>query len=505
MAISKILSAQQTQTLDQETIRQEPISSIDLMERASRTFFHAFQREFGTTDREICLICGPGNNGGDGLAIARMLHEAAYEVVVWRVVIGQPSADHQINYDRLLAKRVISVMDLSETSDLPIPEEGSILIDGLFGSGLNRPIGGVWGHWIDRLNEAKITRVAIDVPSGLMADQPSSGNIVQADLTLTFQLPKLAFFAPENARYIGRWEVLDIGLSETALEQIDSPNYYVPLHATPSMLQQRGRFDHKGTFGHCLIIAGSHGKIGAAILSAKAALRSGCGLVSVQVPGCGYAILQIAFPEAMVIVDPHQEIFTTAPVLDSFQAVGIGPGLGTNWLTRKALQELLTTTDLPLVLDADALNILGMQKDWQADIPKDSILTPHPKEFERLFGPTSESFSRWELLREQARRLSSYILLKGGNTVIASPDGELYFLNVGNPGMATAGAGDVLTGIISGLLAQGYTSHTATILGAVLHGLAGDIAADQQQMESLIAEDIIKNLGAAFGNLRSQT
>lgn len=503
MAILKIITAQQTQALDQQTIQREPISSIDLMERASRAFFHAFQQHFGTTDRRVYVLCGPGNNGGDGLAVARMLHEAAYEVVVWRVIIGRSSADHEVNLQRLRDKRVIPIQEYSAESQLPIPEAGAILIDGLFGSGLNRPISGVWGDWIEQLNTQQISRIAIDVPSGLMADQASTGSILQAEHTFSFQLPKQAFFAPENARYLGHWQVLDIGLSATALEETPCRNYYFPAEAAKDLLQKRGRFDHKGTYGHTLLIAGSHGKLGAAILCAKAALRAGCGLVTVQVPTCGYTILQIAFPEAMVIVDPHEEIFTSPPSLAPYQAIGLGPGLGTNWLTRKGLHELLQDANQPLVLDADALNILGQQKDWQLDIPKNSILTPHPKEFERLFGPSSDSFDRWALLREQAQRLACYILLKGGNTVIATPNGNLFFLTVGNPGMATAGAGDVLTGIISGLLAQGYTPESATLLGAILHGTAGNIAAETQQMESLIAEDIIQHLGAAFRQIRS--
>ncbi len=503
MAILKILSAQQTQVLDQQTILREPISSIDLMERASRAFFSAFQQKFGAVDQKIYVLCGPGNNGGDGLAVARMLHEADYELEVWRAEIGKPSPDHLTNLDRLKAIPAVTVRDFSADDTLPLPTSGSILIDGLFGSGLNRPVEGKWGDWIDQLNVQEITRVAIDVPSGLMADQASSGIILKADYTFSFQLPKLAFFAPENATYLGTWHILDIGLSADAIAETHSTNFHFTLPAAKDLLRKRGRFDHKGTFGHTLLIAGSHGKVGAAILCAKAALRAGCGLVTVQVPGCAYAIMQIAFPEAMVIVDPHEEIFTTPPTLATYNAVGAGPGIGTNWLTRKGLHELLEEADQPLVLDADALNILGQQKDWQTSIPKHSILTPHPKEFERLFGPSTNSFSRWELLREQAQRLQSYILLKGGNTVIATPEGELYFLNIGNPGMATAGAGDVLTGIITGLLAQGYPSRAATLLGAILHGLAGDIAAEKREMESLIAEDIIEHLGSAFKRIRS--
>ena len=504
MSRIKIITAQQTQVLDQQTIETEPIASIDLMERASRAFTTAFENEYRPLDRKTYILCGPGNNGGDGLAIARMLHEASFEVEVLLAQFGTASPDHQENLHRLEAKRVIPMQKLEKGASFPSLPPDSILIDGLFGSGLNRPIEGYWADLVSWLNEQDITRVAIDIPSGLRADEASSGAILRAERTYSFQLPKLAFFAPENAPFVGQWEVLDIGLSADALEELATDNFYFPLRAAPALLQNRDRFDHKGTFGHALIIAGSHGKIGAAILSAKAALRAGCGLVSVQVPACGYAIMQIAFPEAMVLVDQHQEIFTQAPRLERYQAVGIGPGLGTNTLTRRGLRDVLTALERPLILDADALNILGLHPDWQELLPQNSILTPHPKEFERLFGATEDSFARWQLLREQAKRLGCYVVLKGGNSVLATPQGQLYFHTAGNPGMGTAGSGDVLTGILSGLLAQGYSSEATCLLGICLHGLAGDVARTEQGMESLIAEDIIQHLGRAFGWLRQR-
>ena len=503
MSVLKILSAKQTRQLDQRTIAEEPITSLALMERASLAFFTAFRQLFGTTDRVVHILCGPGNNGGDGLAVARMLHEAAHEVKVWLADIGTPSPDREANLTRLRDKRVVAIETLQEGSTFPEIIKDDILIDALFGAGLSRPITDYWASLLEHLNEQPLTRVAIDIPSGLMADAPSSGAILKAHHTLTFQLPKLAFFAAENAAFVGRWQVLDIGLSRSAMDDLHSSFYYFPTAAGTPLLRDRGRFDHKGTYGHALIIAGSHGKIGAAILCARAALRAGCGLVSVQVPACGYTIMQIAFPEAMVIVDQHQEVFTAAPALQNFQAVGVGPGLGTNSLTQKGLYELLSEAAQPLILDADVLNILGRRKDWQKLLPKGSILTPHPKEFERLFGNSDNSFTRWELLREQARAQQCYVVLKGGNTAIATPEGDIYLLDVGNPGMGTAGAGDVLTGILCGLMAQGYTSATAAFLGVCLHGLSGDIAVENKAMESLIAEDIIEHLGQAFKRLRA--
>ncbi|MGH1435314.1 MAG: NAD(P)H-hydrate dehydratase [Lewinella sp.] len=499
----KILSAAQIRILDQQTISLEPISSYDLMERASRTFVQQYQKEYTDLDQQTLIVCGPGNNGGDGLAIARMLYEASYEVSVLVVNLGKSSEDQQTNLKRLHKKRGVPIQTLSEGDKLPDLTNIEIIIDGLFGSGLNRPISSYWEQLITHLNENPARRIAIDIPSGLFADSSSRGIIFKADRTYTFQLPKLSFFAPENAPYIGRWTVLDIQLHQQALATQTTAYSYFPIQAAAGFLKTRGRFDHKGTFGHSLIIAGSYGKIGAAILSVRAALRAGCGLVTTHLPVCGYEIMQIAFPEAMVLTDPHREVFTTPPDLGAYAAIGIGPGLGTNSLTQAALLSLLKKAQQPLVLDADALNILGEHSDWQTLIPKNSILTPHPKEFSRLFGQTTNSFSRWKRLQEKAQQLQCYILLKGGNTAIATPEGQLFFLTVGNPGMGTAGAGDVLTGIICGLLAQGYTSKEAALLGTCLHGLAGDLAAVDQQMESIIAEDIIQYLGKAFAKLRT--
>jgi NAD(P)H-hydrate epimerase len=503
MSPLKILSAAQLRALDQQTISLESITSYELMERASRAFTRQFQKDYPETGQKILLICGPGNNGGDGLAIARMLYEACYEVSTLVIKLGKSSPDQQENLQRLQEKRGVPIQWLSAGEPLPDLSDADIIIDGLFGSGLNRPIEGYWSQLITHLNESDAERVAIDIPSGLFADAISGGTIFKADRTYTFQLPKLSFFAPEHGSFLGEWLVLDIQLHPQALAAKETSHFYFPGEAAATFLKTRGRFDHKGTFGHALIIAGSYGKIGAAILCARAALRAGCGLVSTHLPVCGYEIMQIAFPEAMVLTDPHREIFTSPPDLDAYAAVGLGPGLGTNALTQAALFTLLKSAHQPLVLDADALNILGKHPDWQALIPRHSILTPHPKEFARLFGPTTDSFQQWEELQQQAQRLQCYILLKGGNTVVATPEGQLYFLTVGNPGMGTAGAGDVLTGIISGLLAQGYTSYEATLLGACLHGLAGDLAADEQQMESIIAEDIIQYLGKAFAKLRT--
>lgn len=505
--MQKILTTSQIRAIDADTIQYAPMESIALMERAAQAFVGAFCQDFPNLDVPIVLLCGTGNNGGDGWAAARLLQQRGYEVTVWAADMGvPPSADNWTNQTKVRTARTVHIVELTESSPLPIMADGTIVIDALFGSGLSRPLQGFWANCIGYLNTAAVTRIAIDMPSGLFADKANAGNdmIFQASRTYAFQLPKLAFFAPENAPFVGDWTLLDIGLLPSAIAAQPATSYLLDADTLAALLRSRGRFDHKGTYGHALIVAGSFGKMGAALLSAKAALRAGCGLVTMHVPRCGYEIAQIAFPEAMVEVDRHRQIWTETPRADRYQAIGIGPGLGTDGLTAQALAELLHQATCPLVLDADALNMIAAQTDLLNLLPPDSLLTPHPKEFERLFGSTPNSFDRWKLLRQKAQSLRCFILLKGGNSVVATPDGHLYFSTVGNPGMATAGAGDVLTGIISGLLAQGYTAKHAMLLGVYLHGLAGDLAAEAVQMESIIAEDIIAFLGAAFRTLRTR-
>lgn len=500
----KILSAQQTHELDATTIDRQRITSLELMNRAVTAFCERFSRHYPLpSDRLVLVFCGSGNNGGDGLGIARHLHEAHYEVQVVDCQIGTRSDNNQAQWQALKDKRVIPITPLEPDAPLPdIPDE-AIVIDGLFGSGLSRPVEGYWAELLEHLNAASAERVAIDIPSGLFADQPSAGPAFRADLTLSFQLPKLAFFLPENAATVGNWELVDIGLDADCIAETPTDNYYQTEADLRALLHPRRPFDHKGTFGHALIVAGSYGKVGAAILCSRAVLRAGAGLVTVHAPRCAYEIMQIAFPEAMIKTDRHRFVLTEIGPIDTYRAIGIGPGIGTNDCTAEALKELIDRAEVPLVVDADALNILGQHPDYQAKLPEGSILTPHPKEFERLFGKTENDFARLELLRNKAKELGVVIVLKTGATTIASPDGQLYFNGSGNPGMGTAGTGDVLTGILTGLLAQSYTPVAAARLGVYLHGLAGDIAAEELEQESLIAEDVITHLGKAFRRLKN--
>jgi hydroxyethylthiazole kinase-like uncharacterized protein yjeF len=500
----KIFSSDQTRQLDAYTIQHEPIPSIDLMERASATFTSWFCTQFSGLNQTVAIFCGPGNNGGDGLAVARMLLHRGYSVEVFVLKIGNSvSDDHRINRRRLDDLRGISVKEVQKEDAFPDLSGATLLIDAIFGSGLSRPVEGYWGQLIDQINQLPQPMVAIDIPSGLFADRPSAGSIIRAAHTFSFEAPKLAFFFPENAPFIGEWVVRSIGLSPVAIAQTDASHHYLISSDLSTILKHRQKFDHKGTYGHALLVVGSYGKTGAAILAAKACLRSGAGLVSVHVPRSSYTILQVAFPEAMVSVDSHEFVFTEVEDITPYRAIGVGPGIGTNKLTQQALLDLIKKSEQPLVIDADGLNILAKNPDWIDLLPANSILTPHPKEFERLFGATTNSFERLQLQMQIAQQKKIILILKGAHTCVALPNGNCYFNSTGNPGMGTGGSGDVLTGMLTGLLAQQYTPKEAALLGVYLHGSAGDIAADELEQESLLAGDIVQHIGLAFKRLKS--
>lgn len=499
----KILTPEQVRALDAYTIANEPIKSIDLMERASNAFVNWFIQHFPDTERSpIKVFCGPGNNGGDGLAIARLLYRKHYTVTVYICQIStQQSPDFTKNLKRLPSRRSLPSHTIQKGATLMTIEPEAILIDAIFGSGLNRPISGYWKTLIHHLNDLPNKIISVDIPSGLFAEKHTATTTVQADYTLSFELAKRAFFFPENQNKVGKIFIQPIGLSRNFINQANSNNYLVTKQLIISLLKKRQKFDHKGTYGHALLMVGSFGKMGAAILATKACLRSGPGLVTTHAPKCGYTILQISCPEAMASIDQAENHISELPELTHYKAIGMGCGIDQKAMTRTVLFDLLSTAQQPLVLDADALNILAAHPEQLANIPPSSILTPHPKEFERLFGKTPNDFARNDLQMAKAKELNCVILLKGANTCIATPNGDCYFNATGNPGMATGGSGDVLTGILTGLLAQGYSATNATILGVYLHGLAGDLAAEAISQESMIAGDLISYLGKAFQQL----
>jgi len=489
----KILSAKQIRETDVYTIRHEPIASIDLMERASEAFVGWFTDRFDT-DQTVAIICGTGNNGGDGLAITRLLFDKGYQVSPY-VMGTSGSDDFQINYDRLLREMEIRQYRSNEHLEFNY----DIIIDGLFGSGLTRSPSGLYGEIIKRINHSRATRIAIDIASGLYCDQSSNGNtIVKADFTVSFQVAKLALILPENDKYTGLFDIVDIGLDKDYLKREVTPHHLVTHKFVKPLIQRRHKHSHKGNFGKGGIVAGSFGKMGAAVLASRAYMRAGGGLLTAFAPECGYKILQSTIPEAM-IEESGNRILTQLPEnLLSLDAIGIGPGLGTAHETYQAFEKLLKSSTKPMVIDADALNLISRHGDLMGLIPNHSILTPHPKEFERLFGVSDNDFVRLNQLIAASARLNSYIILKGAYTATATPEGNVYFNSSGNPGLATAGSGDVLTGIITSLLSQGQTPFHAAILGVYLHGLAGDLAKDELGEQGMIASDIIEFLPYAF-------
>ncbi len=502
----KIFHIEQIRRLDALTIEREPVSSINLMERASRSFCQWFARQFPNRNQKIFIFCGTGNNGGDGLAIARLLSKDFYDVTAHVLYLtpelSKDAAENLRNLRRVGGSVIGKEYREGETK-LPNLPAGSILIDAILGSGLNKPVLGYWANFMEHLNTQPVTKVAVDIPSGMFADKPTSGVSILADWTFSFEFAKLGFLFPENQHRIGKWMCGNIGLHPQAVQNEPTPNFILDEKMVKPLLRTRHRHDHKGTFGHALLVAGSYGKMGAAILASRACLRSGAGLVSIHSPKCGYEILQISVPEAMVSVDEHQYAVTHVHEdLLKYKAIGIGCGIGTNELAAQGLADVLQRTKCPVVLDADALNLLAGHPDFFKLVPKDSILTPHVKEFERMFGTTANDFERNALQIQKAKELGIYLILKGANTAIACPDGHCFFNNNGNPGMATGGSGDVLTGILTGLLAQGYPPLEACQLGVYLHGMAGDLAMLDQQQEALLASDIIAQIGRAFKHLR---
>ena len=498
----KILTSAQLHELDNYTIEHEPIKSIDLMERAARALTRAITEKWASTV-PVVVFAGPGNNGGDALAVARMLTEQGYQVLTFLFnITDHLSADCIENKLRLVDRKGLPLYtEVTQEFDPPRLEPGMLVVDGLFGSGLNKPLAGGFASLVKYINSSKADVVSIDVPSGLMTEDNTynvSNNVIRATQTLTFSHIKLSFLFGENQQFIGQLRVLDIHLSAEGLAKTDAHYTILEEDEVRQMLRPRDAFAHKGNMGHALIVAGSYGMAGAAILSTKACMRAGVGKVTIHSPKRNVAILQTAVPEAIVSIDREETAFSEGIPTEDYQAVGIGPGLGTSEQTAITLIAQLRRTQCPLVVDADALNILANRRAWLQQLPKGAILTPHPKELDRLEGNGIDSYERLTKARNLAERIQGYVVLKGHYTAVCMPDGHVVFCPTGNAGMATAGSGDVLTGIITGLLARGYDRAQACQLGVYLHGLAGDLAVRELGQESLIASDIISYLPKAF-------
>ncbi len=496
----KILTSKQMHEVDAYTIKSEPVSSLDLMERASTKVADVVMRLFGT-DRRMFVFAGPGCNGGDALAVARMLARHDYEVHVFLFnPKGRLAGDCRANKERLLLTDKADFHEVISEFNPPDLSAADVVVDGLFGTGLSSPLSGLFADVVDIVNSSPSTVVSIDVPSGLMTEDNSSNDLshaVRADITLTFQLEKLSYLFAEHERLVGELRVLDIGLIDPDDSVTSTPYYIYEKRDAEAALKPRSKFAHKGTFGHACLIAGKQGMAGAAVMAAKACMRSGVGKLTVHTAACNLLPLQCVVPEA-IIDAKDTECFSSPFVSSQYDALAIGPGLGTAAVTAKSMVRQMEDFGAPVVLDADALNILSSDKRLLRSVPQGSVLTPHKKELRGLIGETRDSFEELQRTREFAGAYGLYVVMKGAYTATVTPEGKVFFNTTGNPGMATAGSGDVLTGVILALLAQGYPSLQAATLGVFLHGLAGDLAADALSEAGMTATDIISYLPHAF-------
>lgn len=488
--------------IDKATCERQSIESVELMERAASAATNEIMSLFLPT-RRIVVIAGPGNNGGDALAIARMLYEQGYkkiEVYLFNVV-GKLSHDCEIEKNRLLEVGGIKFIEVTIEFEPPTLSQRDVVIDGLFGSGLNNPLMGGFQSLARLINESGVTVVSIDIPSGLFGEWNTNTiyrDVVHADLTLAFQFPRLSFFFPENEEVLGEIRLLDIGLDEAKIKETTTDFLLVEARNVRPFLPIRKKFAGKRDFGSVLLFAGSLGMAGASVLSAKATLRSGAGLVTVHSARALMPVVQTAFPEAMFEPDRNENFITDMTVHHNHQAIAVGPGIGTHEKTVTALDMLLKTAKRPLVIDADALNCMAMHPELIPLIPSQSVITPHMYEFDRLFGEHQTHEERLKKAIEVAKHYNIIIVLKGHHTMTVRPTGKVYFNSTGNSGMATAGSGDVLTGMIASFMAQGMRPEYAAMAGVFIHGLAGDMAAEKKGSYGMVASDIVTNVGPAI-------
>lgn len=503
----KIFTNSQLHELDRYTIENEPISSLNLMERAAVAMTKEIVCRWAPST-PVVVFAGPGNNGGDALAIARMLAEKSYKVSAYLFNTKDKLSDECFaNKERITKTGCLSNFhEISIDFEPPVLSADILVIDGLFGSGLKNPLVGGFSSLVNYINHSPAQVVSIDLPSGLMSEDNSYNvwnNVIKADLTLTIQTLKLAMLLPDAQQCLGEVKILDIGLSKEYISKTNTKYNIVEDVRLRTCLKERDDFAHKGTMGTALLVSGSCGMAGATVLATRACQRAGVGKVIVHTPSCNVPIVQLSIPEAVVAVpDNGDRTITQAIDTEGCSAMGIGPGLGTSEETAIAIITQIRRCNCPVVMDADAINILSNHKAWIQQLPRNIIMTPHVKEFDRLFDePCQSSYERLQRAIKMAQQQGFFIILKGHNTAICMPDGTVYFNSTGNSGMATAGSGDVLTGIITGLLARGYSSNVACLLGVYLHGLAGDIAAERLGKECMIASDIIAAMPQAFKQL----
>ncbi|NDW17983.1 NAD(P)H-hydrate dehydratase [Dysgonomonas sp. 216] len=500
----KILNAEQVRVVDKCTVEEQEIRSVDLMERAALAVAGRLLNVLSPR-QSVYVFAGTGNNGGDALAVARILLSRQFEVKSF-LVTGKGRFSPDCAENKRCLERISELKEISSSSDIPLIPSNSVVVDGLFGSGLNRPVEGVYADVIRAINKSDCRVFSIDIPSGMFTDDNSgaeSRQIVKADEVFTFQMPKLSLLLPESDGFCRKMTIVDIGLAQRPVNAAYTEYFYLEKKDLALVLKPLSRFAHKGNNGRAILFAGSYGKVGAAVLAAKACLRTGIGLLTVHLPRCGVDVMQTAVPEAMVEADKSDCGISGFVDKYSDYAIGIGSGIGVDEDTKNFLCDIFKTyPSKPLVLDADALNIIARERHLLDKIPLHSILTPHPVEFDRLSGMSPVSgYERLQQARVFAERYGVYVVLKGAYTAIVTPEKNVYFNSTGNPGMATGGSGDALTGVVLSLLAQKYTPLDAAMLGVYLHGLAGDLAVLNLSQRSLLPSDLIEHIGMAYKSI----
>ncbi|WP_317167327.1 NAD(P)H-hydrate dehydratase [Blattabacterium cuenoti] len=487
-------------------IDQKQISSLELMDRAAENCFKWIIKHYQIKNKSFIIFSGNGNNGGDGLSLARFLYTYGVQVSVYILNISNHFSDEFLIQKNRIIKNNINLHHLYEGEKIPNFDKKNYIIDAIFGIGLNREIGNFWKNFIDILNKKKFSLViSIDIPSGMFIETNNnhkSKKIIKATHTLTFYTPKIPFFLPDYEEYVGKWWVINLGVHKDYFQKIYTKNYFVDCEYIRSIKKRRKKFSHKGNYGHGLIIGGSYGMIGSMVLAGKACLRSGIGKLTIYTPHCGYSILQNGIPEAIIKTDKKKFFISKIDDLPKITSVGIGMGLGMHPKTQYALESFLLKISkrkkTNLILDADAINIIANKLDMLRILPKNTILTPHPKELFRLFGTWKNDYEKLNLLKEMSNKYHIFFVLKGFYSIISTPSGELYFNSTGNPGMSTAGSGDVLSGMIVSFLSQGYSEKDACIFSVYLHGLSGDIAKNELCEESIISSDIVDCIAKSF-------
>ncbi len=499
----KILSAQQLSEADNTTIEKQNITSEQLMERAASLVFNEIHKRLRGAPIPIKIFCGIGNNGGDGLVVGRHLIQHGYHVTVYIVNYSDKrSKDFLANYKKIKEISKSWPQLIKKEDDFPEINTGDFVIDAIFGIGLSRPIEGWVAKLVNAINDSNAFVLAIDMPSGLFVDRipEKDAAVIKAGFTLSFQAPKLVFFLPETMDYVSDLQILDIGLDKEFIAELTSNNFLISKEEARELYRPRIMNSYKGDYGKVLIVGGSYGKIGSVLLTGTSSLRTGSGLVTLYIPKCGYTIVQTNLPEAMVLTDDNENILTSYPENFDADVVCFGMGAGTNEQSVAAFKKALQEIDKPMVIDADGLNMLSKNKDLLKLIPENSVLTPHPGELKRLIGAWNDDLDKLKKAKEFSKKYKVILVIKGAHTFTINKD-EIYVNNSGNPGMATAGSGDVLSGVITSLIGQKYDPVKAAVLGVYLHGLSGDLVSQDLGYEGLLSGDIAETMGSAFQEL----